>query len=364
MSGQPFGGGGEGACHYVGTHPIVSSRFARRIAVAAVTLAATAGLITASGAAAAQPQPTIGQVQAKLKKLTYRENVLIQRYDQVTEQVKAANQRLTLVNREVAKDQGAMKSMRDQIAAMASSVYEDGSMTSVAALITSADPQSLLSQSAILQHLSTTQQQQLTQFISTHHQLLGALETAKRTQAAVTALKRQVSSQREALKKVITQQTSLLHSLTAAQRQQQLGGGGTGGGGTGSTGGGGGAPAPAGSQAQKAVAFAEAQLGCAYVFGGTGPCSAGFDCSGLTQAAWAYAGVSIPRTSEEQAGLPAVSESALQPGDLIEFAGDSHVGIYIGGGMLIDAPQPGETVEKVSLNSSWYSSNYDGAVRP
>ncbi len=80
--------------------------------------------------------------------------------------------------------------------------------------------------------------------------------------------------------------------------------------------------------------------------------------------AWAYAGVSIPRTSYGQATLPAVSTSALQPGDILEFAGDSHVGIYVGGGMLIDAPQPGMNVEKVSLSSSWYSSNLDGAVRP
>jgi cell wall-associated NlpC family hydrolase len=80
--------------------------------------------------------------------------------------------------------------------------------------------------------------------------------------------------------------------------------------------------------------------------------------------AWASAGVSVPRTSYGQATLPAVSLSALQPGDILEFAGDSHVGIYVGGGMLIDAPQPGMNVEKVSLKSSWYSANLDAAVRP
>ena len=348
----------------MGTHPVARSRFARRFAAAVVTVLTTVGLITASGVAGAQPQPTISQVQAKLKKLDYRENVLIQRYDQVTEELKAANQRLVLVNREVAKDETAMQGMRDQIAQMASSVYEDGSMTSVAALLTASDPQTLLSQSAILQHLSTTQQQQLSQFIATDHQLLGARATVKRTQVAVAALQRQVGSQRASLKKLIGQQTALLDSLTAQQRQQQLGAGGGGGNGGGGGGGGGGYGGPTNTQAGKAVAFAYSQLGCPYVYGGTGPCGSGFDCSGLTQAAWAYAGVSIPRTSEEQAGLPAVSESAMQPGDIMEFAGDSHVGIYVGGGYLIDAPQPGENVEKVSIHSSWYASNFDGAVRP
>ena len=112
------------------------------------------------------------------------------------------------------------------------------------------------------------------------------------------------------------------------------------------------------------MAFAYNALGCPYVFGATGPCGSGFDCSGLTMSAWASAGVSIPRTSYGQATLPAVSTSALQPGDILEFAGDSHVGIYVGNNMLIDAPTPGMNVEKVSLSSSWYAANLDGAVRP
>jgi cell wall-associated NlpC family hydrolase len=100
------------------------------------------------------------------------------------------------------------------------------------------------------------------------------------------------------------------------------------------------------------------------VFGGTGPCGAGFDCSGLTQAAWAAAGVSIPRTSEEQwAGLPHVSTSDLQPGDILVFNGAGHVGLYVGKGMLIDAPHSGLDVEEVAL-SGWYASTLDGAVRP
>jgi cell wall-associated NlpC family hydrolase len=82
------------------------------------------------------------------------------------------------------------------------------------------------------------------------------------------------------------------------------------------------------------------------------------------QAAWASAGVSIPRVSYDQmARLPAVSTSELQPGDILGFNGNEHVGMYVGGGMLIDAPIPGQVVEKVPL-SGWYAANLDGAVRP
>jgi peptidoglycan DL-endopeptidase CwlO len=316
---------------------------------------AAAGLVTQSGTAGAEPQPTISQVQAKLKKLTAQENWLIQRYDQVKQDLSSARQRLALVNSEVAKDQTQLQGMRQEIAQIASTIYENGSLTSTAALLTSGNPQAILSQSAILIHLSTANQQQLDQFLATNRQLLGAREMARRTETAVAALKRKLASQKATLDKTIAQQKSLLSNLTAQQQASQLGGGGT----TTAT-----YTGPTSTQAQKAVAFAYAQIGCPYVYGGTGPCSSGYDCSGLTQAAWAAAGVAIPRTSYDQASLPAVSTSNLQPGDLLLFSGDSHVGIYVGGGYLIDAPMPGMNVEKVSLSSSWYASNLDGAVRP
>jgi cell wall-associated NlpC family hydrolase len=80
--------------------------------------------------------------------------------------------------------------------------------------------------------------------------------------------------------------------------------------------------------------------------------------------AWAAAGVAIPRTSEEQMSeLPSVSLSELAPGDILGFSGNSHVGMYMGGGELIDAPQTGMNVQEVPL-SGWYAANLDGAVRP
>jgi peptidoglycan DL-endopeptidase CwlO len=322
---------------------------------AAVAMLTAAGLVTTAGAAGAAPQPTVSQVQAKLNKLTNQENWLIQRFDQVSQDLSSARQRLKLVNREVAKDQVQYEAMQGQIGQIASLAYENGSMTSTAAVLTSSNPQTLLAQSAILIHLSTARHQQLVQFIQMARQVEGAKQVVRRTETAVAALKRRLAAQRATLNRLIAKQKGILATLTAQQQQNVLGGGG----GTGGTYNG-----PTNTQAGKAVSFAYAQLGCPYVYGSAGPCSAGFDCSGLTSAAWAYAGISIPRTSYGQAGLPAVSLSALQPGDILEFAGDSHVGIYVGGGMLIDAPQPGMNVEKISMSASWYAQNIDGAVRP
>jgi cell wall-associated NlpC family hydrolase len=118
---------------------------------------------------------------------------------------------------------------------------------------------------------------------------------------------------------------------------------------------------PVSGKAGIAVAFAYAQLGCPYVWGGNGPCQNGFDCSGLMQQAWLAAGITIPRVSYDQIGqLRGVSLHALRPGDILGMYGNSHVGMYVGGGMMIDAPVPGAVVEKVPV--PWGA--VDAAVRP
>ena len=351
---QPASDAGKGACHQVGTHPVVRSPLIRRGACLVAAIFTTAGLLTSAGAASAAPQPSVSSVQAKVNKLTNRLNVLNQQYDVASQNLAAARQRLALVNKEIGRDQVQFQAMRAQIGQIASFAYENGNMTSTAAVLASNDPQTVLSQSAFLIHLATNRYEQVQQFVTDARQLTEARQYSKRVEAAIAADKRQLSQQKATESKLLAQQQSILATLTAPQRKTLIGGGATGGNYSG----------PTNTQAGKAVAFAYAQLGCPYVFGGTGPCGAGYDCSGLTMSSWAAAGVSIPRTSYGQAGLPSVSTSNLQPGDILEFAGDSHVGIYVGGGMLIDAPQPGMNVEKVALSSSWYASNLDGAVLP
>src|SRR5581483_7418966 len=177
-------GGGKGARHYVDTHPVAKSSAVRRCAAAGVSVLAAAALLTSASSAGAVPQPTPAQVQAKLKQLNYKLNWLTQRYDVANQNLQSARQRSTLISREVARDMTAVQSMRAQIAQIASNVYENGSMTSVAALLTSGDPQTLLSQSAFLTHLSSNNYQQLQQFLKTDRQLTGAKAMAKRTEDA------------------------------------------------------------------------------------------------------------------------------------------------------------------------------------
>lgn len=111
----------------------------------------------------------------------------------------------------------------------------------------------------------------------------------------------------------------------------------------------------AGSGAAAAVAYAQARMGLPYCWGGNGP--ACYDCSGLTHAAWAAAGKSIPRTSEAQVeGLPVVAMGQIQPGDILWRPG--HVGIYAGNGWAIAATQTGDVIRYQK------ASGYQRAVRP
>ncbi len=105
------------------------------------------------------------------------------------------------------------------------------------------------------------------------------------------------------------------------------------------------------SAAEKIVAAAYSQLGVPYVYGGTTP-GVGLDCSGLVQYCYAAAGISLPRTSAAQGGS-GIAVTDPQPGDIVCYSG--HVGIYIGNGQMIHAPQTGDVV-KISdvYGSPWY----------
>ena len=119
---------------------------------------------------------------------------------------------------------------------------------------------------------------------------------------------------------------------------------------------------PASGGAATAVAAAESQIGVPYVWGGESP-GTGFDCSGLTQWAWRQAGVDLPRTAAAQYdAIPHIPLSDLQPGDLL-FWGDggiSHVGMYVGGGDIINAPETGELVRVQAI----WNNGLVGAGRP
>jgi cell wall-associated NlpC family hydrolase len=121
-------------------------------------------------------------------------------------------------------------------------------------------------------------------------------------------------------------------------------------------------PADTPQAVQIAIGYAAGQLGKPYIWGGTGP--DGYDCSGLVMMAYRAAGIDLPRTTFQQvlAGTAVYSLSQLQPGDLLFTAGSDgtaadpgHVGMFVGSGLVISAPQTGEPVMVTPLAGYWAS---------
>ena len=334
------------------------SRLRRGVALAAGLVAVSGLAVFASGAGAA-PQPTVDQVQTRINQLTSQFNKVSEQFDQASQQLSAAQSRLSQVRVHLDHANAQFKAAQASVAQAAAAAFEDTGATSVAGVLTSGDPSAVLQQGSLLMELSGNRNAQTRQLLTDAGQLAGVEQEMQRTEAGIAGLKGQLAGHKTALGKLIATQKATLASLTVPQQQavasNSIGANGSS------------APqpytGPTSTQAQKAVAFAYAQLGKPYQWGATGPGS--YDCSGLAQAAWGAAGVAIPRDTYQQwAALPHIATSAIQPGDLLYYDGEGHVAMYVGGGYMIDAPQTGMDVQKIPMSTSWYASTFDGAVRP
>jgi peptidoglycan DL-endopeptidase CwlO len=339
----------------------------RRAAVLGAALVTASGIAVAAGAAGAgaAPKPTIAQVKAKVNTLQGQVDKIGEQYDAAGQQLATAKSRLAQVTKQATRAQAQYNQASAALTSVAVAGYENSGQTSILGLLTTGDPSAVLSQASLLLQVEGTHNAQATQFLSLAKELSTIKEQRQRTETGVAQLAAQYATQHKSITQLLDTQKSLLSSLTTEQQTQVAES--TVGGSTTST------PSvvttpvaytgPTSTQAGKAVAYAFAQIGKPYVWGATGPDS--FDCSGLMVAAWGAAGVSLPRTTYDQwASLPHIPLSDLQPGDMILYNGESHVAMYVGNGMIIDAPHTGADVEEIPRSTDWYSAGEDGAVRP
>jgi peptidoglycan DL-endopeptidase CwlO len=345
---------------------LASRAHLRRAAVLVTALAAASGIAVYAGAsgAGAAPAPSISQVQAQVNSLQGKVDKIGEQFDAAGQQLSAAKSRLNQVTKQSDRAQQQYNQASAALAAVAVAGYENSGRTSVIGLLTSGNPDAVLNQASLLLQIEGTHNEQAKQLLTSANELSAMKGQRQRTEEGVAQLTAQYSGQRSSMTKLLNKQKAMLDGLTTQQQAQvdaaSVGSSITSGDVTT-------APVtytgPTTSQAGKAVAFAFAQLGKPYVWGATGPDS--FDCSGLMYAAWGAAGVTLPRdTYGEWASLPHIPLSDLQPGDLIEYNGESHVAMYVGGGHIIDAPHTGAVVEELPESTSWYADSVDGVVRP
>jgi len=317
----------------------------------AIVALGAATLLTPSFAAATPEvpgrAPSVADVQRELGQLALQNTQLVEQFDKA--QIDVQTKRVAAAKAGLAAEKAdlAFQSARQQLGAAAAAMYEGGSFSATGALLSSNSGSSYLDQLQTLSMISSHTAQIV-------RGLTAAQKTADAARAKAKTLLKAAKDKRDALAAKRTQvdrqlnkYRTLLDSLTAAQRaayQRQVN------------------PTvsssrldqlranvpPANSKAAaQAVRFALKQVGKPYVYGAAGPGS--YDCSGLTMAAWASAGVSLPHSAADQYNYGHhVSFSQLEPGDLLFYYSPiGHVTIYIGDGLMVSAPQDGENVSVV-----------------
>ncbi|MFE9447248.1 NlpC/P60 family protein [Streptomyces sp. NPDC006739] len=318
----------------------------------AVTIA-LAGAATATGfdgTGHADPELTPAQVKAKVDKLYQEAEAATEKYDGAKEEADTARRRLRTLQDEAAREQDKLDSARDALGSVAAAQYRSGDIAPAWQLALSSDPDQYLDGAALAERVGGRQagavarvRRQLREI----EQLRGAAHVE-----LVSLRARQAELRRH--KKTITgkldEARRLLSRLSPRERTRVTADGGTAGRASRPAPDGRDAPAAADSvpasdsRVAAALAYAYQKLGSPYVWGATGPDA--FDCSGLAQAAYRAAGVLLPRTTYAQINAGRrVSRSELLPGDLVFFySGISHVGIYVGNGQMIHAPNPSAPV--------------------
>ncbi|WP_086767409.1 C40 family peptidase [Streptomyces bobili] len=363
---------------------------------------------TATAAPSTDDKPSVEEVEKKVDDLYRQAETATEKYNAAKEKTTKQRKQVDTLLDDVAQRAQKLNDAREELGSYAAAQYRTGASAPDTATFLLADtPQDYFDQTQLMGRVTERQKGAVDDYFADQ------AETMKKRQEAAESLQTLTDSQnglrtaKATVQKKLSSARALLSQLTAEEKArlaaieerkrqeaarkaaelaeqqqkaaadaaaQQESSDASGSGSTGSTGTdtSSSSPSPSPSpatdssyatKAEKALAFARAQIGKPYVWGATGPDS--YDCSGLTQAAWKAAGVTLPRVTYDQVNAgTTVSLSSAQPGDLVFFYADvTHVGIYIGNGMMIHAPKPGTYVREESIYYDGESSIHS-VVRP
>ncbi|MEU9537833.1 C40 family peptidase [Streptomyces mirabilis] len=336
---------------------------------------------TANAAPSADPKPSIEEVEKKVDDLYHQAEAATEKYNATREKTAQQRKRVDSLLDDVARRTEKLNTAREELGSFAAAQYRTGaSAPDTATLLLADNPQDYFDQTQLMDRLTSRQKVAVDDYITEQAattkkraEASQSLQTLTTTQSALKTSKadvqRKLAAARDLLSKLTAEEKARLAAIekkkqeaadrkaaelaqqqaaaekkaqeAAAQQQTTTGTSGTSGSST--------TDSSYTAKADKALAFARAQVGKPYVWGATGPGS--YDCSGLTQAAWKAAGVDLPRTTWDQVNVgTTVPLADIKPGDLVFFYDDiSHVGLYVGNGMMIHAPKPGAYVREESI---------------
>ncbi|MGW2616180.1 NlpC/P60 family protein [Streptomyces sp. NPDC001500] len=338
---------------------------------------------TANAAPSDDGKPSLEEVEKKVDDLYRQAESATEKYNAAKEKTTKQRKRVDSLLDDVAQRTQKLTEAREELGSYAAAQYRTGASAPDTATFLLADtPQDYFDQNQLMSRVTDRQKGAVDDYVTEQSATMRKRQEAAESLASLTdtqsdlrtakaTVQKKLGDARELLSRLNAQEKARLAAIEKQRREEaaakaaelarqqaaaqaaarQESGSAPSGTGVGSS-----SPsAPAspadpsyGAKADKALAFARAQIGKPYVWGAVGPGS--YDCSGLTQAAWKAAGVTLPRTTYDQVKAGAtVSLADARPGDLVFFYDVSHVGVYIGNGMMIHAPKPGAYVREESI---------------
>jgi cell wall-associated NlpC family hydrolase len=305
-------------------------------------------LSNGSNTTASASPSTSARLEDQLDQLNREADQLVEQYNQSNEALKKIRKSLKGLRAEANGAQDDLRKLQASLGARASAAYVQGAGSAVAAVLGSDDPAAAIARVQVLDLLAAHDgdlMDQLGLAGKAFDERQRNLVAAEKAQAAEV---KRLQAKKAEVERAADKTRALLSRMRAADRPSAPSAPGSVAPPPPASGGGGGGS----GSAAAVVAYARAQVGKPYCYGGSGPGC--FDCSGLTMMAWAQAGVSLPHSSASQYNVGRrISASELQPGDLIFYYSPiSHVSVYIGGGQRISATHTGDYVRVQSLGSS------------
>ncbi len=325
----------------------ISRRIWGRTAIlASATVLAGLALPGGAGAASTASTPTgLAAILAQATKLSDQIDSLSEQYDGLKIQLTEARSEAKIARETALRDQGQLRAGQLAVGQIAAVGYMSGGIDPALELLQGNDPQALLNRASILQQLQQENGNKVNLLAAAEAAAQRAQLTAAQEAAQSDKLAAAMSNKVAAIqaKENVLNSAAFSQALAVFQR-------------TGSY------PnfnIPGNSIGVKALQWALTRRGDPYVWGAAGPSA--FDCSGLVMWAYAHVGISLDHyTGDQWNEGEHISRSQLEPGDLVFFFPDiSHVGMYVGNGLMIDAPTYGQPVQVQEV----FWNAYVGAVR-
>ncbi|TNM45190.1 hypothetical protein FHP29_04540 [Nocardioides albidus] len=299
----------------------------------------------------AQAEPDLETVKARVDRLFHESEQAAERYNDAELELAELDDDLTSLEADQSRQGDALAGVRSDVRDSLIQQYQSGSLGPTGELLSS-DSQGFLDELATMSTVAGLQDSLLAEYGDEVEAYDIRKDQTEERRADIEELQAKLAEEKKTADAKLAEAKELLSQLEAEQRAALLSRDA-------------GRPIdasaiPASGRAAEAIKYALAQVGDAYVWGAMGPNA--FDCSGLTMMAYAQAGVSLPHSSRAQYGSGAhVAKSDLQPGDLVFYYSPiSHVGIYLGNGLIVHAANPGAGVKVSDLDEMPYA----GAVRP